>query len=338
MTILKIGRRIAFCTPFLASAALMLPAVAPAARTPVVKPPSASTGGALEVSGSSATLEGTVNPHGTESSCYFQYGTTVAYGEQTPTASVGAGTVPAKVSQAISGLQLGTTYHYRIVSVTSSGTIIAGADRVFTTKRIPLRLKIGKLLEPVVYGGRFTIEGALSGTGSGNDQVVLQSSPFPYLESFADISDPILANATGGFSFSLASPTQNTELRVSTLDVPPISSPPITVRVAVRVTLHARPTGRRGYVRLYGTVTPAIEGAPVSFQLMRPGLGPATAAGTVLKRGTAKVSRFSSLVYVRHGRGGAYRALVRVTNGKLVSGYSPTVLVHSAPMRARKAR
>jgi hypothetical protein len=343
----KAGWWVTLSAPILAvGVVLALPiasqAVPVAAHTsklaPVAMPPTASTGGASQVSGSSVTLAGTVNPHGAESSSYFQYGTTAAYGAQTPTAGVGNGTVQVKVTQSISGLEPGTTYHFRLVAVTSTGTIVDGPDRAFTTRKTPLKLKIAGLLESVVFGSRFTIEGVLTGTGAGDHQVVLQGSPFPYLASFTDISSPVTTNASGGFTISAVSPSLNTQLRVVTLETPLISSQVVAVRVALRVTLHLRPTGRRGYVRLYGTVTPAVVGAPVAFQLMRPGLPPVTAGGTVVRRGTSSVARFNSVVFIRHGRGGPYRAFVRVSNGKLVSGSSRAILIHSAPAPVRKRK
>jgi hypothetical protein len=319
-------------------ASLALSQAALASKPSTIKPPSVVTGAATQVSGAGVTLRGTVNPHGTETNCYFQYGTTAAYGAQTPTTAVGNGAAQVKVSQAISGLQLGTTYHYRMVAVTSAGTTLQGQDHTFATKKVPLRLKLAKPLGPVVYGSRLTIEGAASGTSAANRQVVLQSSPFPYLAPFADIAGPVVSNPAGGFAFSIAGLTQNTELRVATLETPPISSTTIAVRVAVRVTLRARPTRRKGYVRFYGTVTPAVVGAPVAFQLVKPGLGPISAGGAVVKRGSSGVARFNSVVFIRHGRGGPYRALVKVPNGKLVSGSSPAVTVRSAPAPARRGR
>jgi hypothetical protein len=317
---------------------LVAPSASLATKSPSLpKIPLAVTGAATQVSGSSATLTGSVNPRGSETTCYFQYGPTTAYGAQTPTATAGASASPTKVSQAISGLELGTTYHYRLVAVSAAGTA-DGQDHTFTTKKIPLKLKIAKLLGPVTYGKPFTIEGALGGTGATGRQVVLQSSPFPFIAAFAPIASPLATNSTGGFVFSVGGLTQNSELRVATLETPPLSSSIITVRVAVQVTLHMRPTGRRGYVRLYGTVTPAVAGAPVSFQLIRPGLSPVTVAGTVVKQGTRRVGRFSSLVFIRHGRGGSYQALVRVANGQLVSGSSSAILLRSAPAPVRKHR
>jgi hypothetical protein len=334
---LKIGQRIVFGMPFLASAALALPLASQAARpAPGPRAPAASTGGAAQISGSSATLEGTINPHGAEVSYYFQYGPTAVYGAQTPATPAGGGTMAVRVSQPVSGLQLGTTYHFRLVAVTSAGTTTAGQDRSFTTKKIPLKFTIGKLLGPVVFGNPVTIAGTLTGTGGGDRQVVLEGSPFPYLGIFTDIGAPQTTNAGGGFSFSFAGLSQNTRLRVATLDTPPISSSAVTVRVAVRVTLHMRSAGPQGLVRLYGTVTPSVVGAGVAFQLLRPGLGPATVGGTVVRKSAARVSRFSSTLFVRHGRGGSYRAFVKVANGKQVSGSSPTILIRSAPARARR--
>ena len=218
-----------------------------------------------------------------------------------------------------------------MVVVTTAGATIAGQDGILTTKKIPLKFTIGKLLGPVVFGSPVTIAGTLAGTGSGNREDRLVGSPFPYLGNFTDIGSPQLTNTAGGFSFSVADLSQNTQLRVATLDTPPISSATVIVHVAVRVTLHVRPAGRQGLVRLYGTVTPSVAGAEVAFQRVRPGFGPATVGGTVLRRGAASVSRFSSVLFIRHGRGGPYRAFVKVANGRQVSGSSATVLIHAAP-------
>jgi hypothetical protein len=161
---------------------------------------------------------------------------------------------------------------------------------------------------------------------------------FRSLGIFTDIGAPQTTNAAGGFSFSVPGLSQSTRLRVATLDTPPFASGPVTVLVAVRVTLHIRSAGRRGLVRLYGTVTPAVAGAGVAFQRLRPGFGPATVGGTAVRRGTAGVSRFSSVLFIRHGRGGSYRAYVKVADGMLASGASPTVLIHAAPASVRKGR
>jgi hypothetical protein len=338
---LALPTRIALALP--AGIALALPAsialALPLASQALVKPkaPRASTGSALHVNESTVALSATVSPGGQQTTCYFQYGTTTAYEAQTPTAAVGSGTVAVRVSQPITGLQPGTTYHYRIVASNATGTS-DGLDHTFTTKEIPLRFVITSTARVGSYGSPFALAGTLSGTSGANHQVILQASPFPYQSGFADIGAPQSTNAEGGFSLSVPSLSETTELRVRTLDPIPTYSPPVTVHAAVLVTLHVHPTKLKGYVRLYGTVTPAITGAPVVFQLIRPNLGPLGVSGTTTKRGTSHISRFSSVVFIPHGRGGSYRALVRMTNGRLASGYSRAVLLHSAPASVRRGR
>lgn len=94
--------------------------------------PSATTGGA-DVSGASATLSGSVNPNGVASSYYFEFGTTAAYGQQTPPRSAGSGSSAVSVSGSLSGLAENATYHYRLVAVGPNGAFAIGADRTFTT-------------------------------------------------------------------------------------------------------------------------------------------------------------------------------------------------------------
>jgi hypothetical protein len=330
-------RRTISSLPILVGVALALP-VASLAAKPIVgpKPPSASTGGTLQASYTSVTLDGTINPHGTETSYYFQYGPTVAYGAQTTPAAVGNGVAGVAVSQAISGLQLGTAYHYRVIAVSSVGTT-PGQDRIFTTKRLPLKFEIARTPRLDVFGSPLSFEGILTGTGGGNHQVVLQASPYPFLGSFSNLGSPQTTGAAGNFSFRVVGLSQNTQLRVVTLDTPSVYSPAVSVRVAARVTLRAHPTGRQGVVRLSGTVTPAEVGASVGFQLLRPGRAPTVVSGTVVRRGNAHVARFSSVVFIRHGQGGAYRAVVSVTDGRYAPGYSRPVTVHSAPAPVRPA-
>ena len=104
---------------------------------PGVVVPDVITGAASGVTPATATLNGTVNPDGVPvSSCGFEYGTTVAYGQtepctQTPAQIGGAGSsVP--VSANLTGLQPGSTYHYRLDAGNASGTN-KGQDQTLTT-------------------------------------------------------------------------------------------------------------------------------------------------------------------------------------------------------------
>jgi hypothetical protein len=104
---------------------------AAASGTPA--PPSATTGAATNVAQSSATVAGTVNPNGVTTAYYFQYGTSTSYGSSTPSTDAGSGTADAPVSANLTGLASTTTYHYRLVAVSSAGTTDAADQTLATT-------------------------------------------------------------------------------------------------------------------------------------------------------------------------------------------------------------
>jgi hypothetical protein len=64
----------------------------------------------------SATLQGGVYPNGRNTTYFWQYGTTTSYGQTTPSGSA-SGTAPVAVTNTITGLSPGTTYHYRLVAL-----------------------------------------------------------------------------------------------------------------------------------------------------------------------------------------------------------------------------
>jgi hypothetical protein len=298
---------------------------------------------------SSALLTGVVNPKGIPTSYYFQYGPSTLYGAQTPTVSVGAGTTGVKVGQSVAGLQRGVVYHYRIVGVYGQNQAVFGRDRSFAVPGSVLKFELAKAPR-VVIGTPFILTGTLSGLGGANHTVILQASPFPYLQPFTAIGVPGSTDAFGRFAFRVAHLSSSTQFRVITADPRPIYSRVLTVPAAVRVTLHVRSSGRPGLVRLYGRVTPAAVGAQVAFQLLkavRPGplqkseesetaTRYVTVFHTVVKKATRSYSHFSMVVKVK--RGGRYRALVKVRPGPVVSGYSKTVLLHAAPGKKKRAR
>src|SRR5439155_11583576 len=79
---------------------------------------------------------GSVNPNGQSTSYYFDFGTTTSYGTKTTTKNAGSGTKSNSVSDNVSGLAAGTTYHFRLVASNASGTTF-GSDQSFTTSGPP---------------------------------------------------------------------------------------------------------------------------------------------------------------------------------------------------------
>ena len=100
--------------------------------TKTVYSPSVATGSASEISLTSARLNGTVNPNGTETTVVFEYGTDTNYNFTTPETSAGPGNDYVAVSSAISGLNSNIAYHFRVKATNSAGTAY-GDDKSFTT-------------------------------------------------------------------------------------------------------------------------------------------------------------------------------------------------------------
>ena len=94
-------------------------------------PPVVTTNLATLIAGFSATLNGSVNPHGLTTTVYFQYGPTTSYGSTAPVQPQ-TGNTFRNISANIGGLGASTTYHFRIVAINSAGTRY-GSDRIFTT-------------------------------------------------------------------------------------------------------------------------------------------------------------------------------------------------------------
>jgi hypothetical protein len=301
----------------LASVGMAMCAPAQAATRPAV-----STGGAKEVSYASATLTGLLNPNGSDASYYFQYGPTRLYGGQTAIADAGAGTHRVSVRLPITGLQPLTQYHFRLVAVNALGAV-AGADETLLTTKVPLSLQILTSPNPVLFGGTVTVQGTLSGTGNANRAVVLQAITFPANLGFANVGNPELTTATGGFSFPIVGLLQATQFRVMTTTNPPVVSPVAFENVAVRVESHVARTNRAHFARFFGTVTPAVDGMHVGILRIVHGRG-VLVGGTVLRHRNASTSKFSRVVPVQRG---VYRVLVRVINGAQVSNYSQPLVI-----------
>jgi hypothetical protein len=86
----------------------------------------------------SATLNGSVNPEGAETTYEFEYGTTTSYGKKSESGKV---SITQKVSKTVSELAPSTTYHYRIVAKNSAGSATPGADKTFTTSSTLWKMK-----------------------------------------------------------------------------------------------------------------------------------------------------------------------------------------------------
>lgn len=95
--------------------------------------PVVTTNTATDIMATGATANGTVNPNDVLTSVSIEYGLTTAYGSfvfASPSSISGSGDVT--IGSIISGLEMSTTYHYRVVAVSSGGRT-NGDDQTFTT-------------------------------------------------------------------------------------------------------------------------------------------------------------------------------------------------------------
>ena len=292
----------------------MSPAIASAA------PPSANTAAPTDVTATTATLKGVVNPNKEETTYYFEYGTTTAYGSRTPD-QVATGNAGKDVEAKITGLSPGTVYHYRLVATNKDGSD-RGDDMTFTTTGAaytlppppgqgPNAVTISAVPTVVTFGRSTVIAGQVTGPKNGGVSVELQSNPYPYTAGFKSTGLATTTDATGKYSFTVK-PRKHTRYQVVAKASPPVTSPTVEVRVRLRAAFRANDyTARRGQlIKFSGFVKPTHVGRTVRLQRRRSNGTWRTIARTRTRRSTiAGRSTYSRRVRVY--RTAVYR--VRVT-------------------------
>jgi phosphodiesterase/alkaline phosphatase D-like protein len=104
-------------------------AVTPGAPLSITDSPS-------NVTPSSATLHGSVNPRGALTRAWFEWGTTAQLGNQTPPQTIQGGLPAQGINVVVSGLSPNTPFHFRVVAENGVGTT-HGQIRTFTTPDVP---------------------------------------------------------------------------------------------------------------------------------------------------------------------------------------------------------
>jgi hypothetical protein len=292
--------------------------------------PVVSTGAATSVTYQSASLTGTVNPKGSSTVYFFQIGTSAKYGGQSAPVGLAAGSTAVAATGPVGGLAPVTKYHYRLVAVSSAGTTLGG-DKTFTTPKIPLSVGITTVPNPVAAGGSLTVEGTVTGTGSGNREVVLQANPYPFTAGFQNVGNPVLTTATGGFAFNLLSLASTTQFRVVSIGAGQAISSPVTTEfvalgVTTRVSRHRTKPGSYT-IHFSGTVSPAETGASVGVQRLVGHTWELVKRATATA-GTGGTSAYSVTLHAHHG--GFYRVRVLPVEGGHVIGYGTAMLVRLA--------
>ena len=308
----------------LATAAAVLVLAAPAWA---VSAPSVTTGRATGVGPTTATLNGTVNPNGSGTTYFFQYGRTTHYSAGTQATSAGSGTRGVHASAAIGGLAGNTTYHYRLVAFNSRG-ITRGSDRTFKTPPIPTVAQIAVGPNPVVFGNTFIVAGHISGQPPlGGQRVALEANPFPYTGGFHQVGNTELTTSNGSYTFTIASAALTTQWRVVELDPPHAVTPVVTESVALDVPSLKVRHFSGGRLGIRGIVHPGVAGATV---LVERELGHGR-VHVVTRMRTVAVSPgkavFSHRFRLHHT--GVYRVVVLSNTGAYATGATgPFIIRH----------
>jgi hypothetical protein len=301
----------------LPTAVLGLLLAAPAA---LAAPPAPVTTDATAITPVGATLNGTVDPKGQETSAFFEYGKTTKYGTKTAPGSVGAGVGAVPVSTAVSGLKSNTTYHFRIVGTSKGGTEF-GKDKTFKTAS-PTSTPVFTP-NPVTFGQPVSVSGQIVGSDVAGAQVSLFGRPFPFTDPFTKFGNTVVADSQGNYLFVLSSALTTSQFEVRGNTHPPFTSTVQTLQVASKITFgvarHVR-KGRR--VRFHGFVQPAQDGIVVLIQKRRRDGTFSNFAHTTLRHSSSPAGLSTYSIRKRLRRSGNFRAVVQSAGGAVVPGVS----------------
>ncbi|WP_348270073.1 Ig-like domain repeat protein [Edaphobacter paludis] len=130
--------------------------------------PTAATVAASAITSSSATLNGTVNDGGANTTVTFDYGTTTGYGTivaATTGGTISAGSGSTAVSVDLTGLSPATIYHFRVVATAGSAVIYGSAAAFITDKATPT-ITAWPTASAIIYGAALSTSTLTGGTGS----------------------------------------------------------------------------------------------------------------------------------------------------------------------------
>ena len=124
--------------PIVLAAVVALSASAGAAAAVTTPAPSVTTGQVISVLPTSATVAGTVNPHGSSTKWYFEFGlsTNASFGSTSAIGTLSATADDDAVTATLSGLSPAASYHYRLVATSDGGTSYGGSG-IFNTSAAP---------------------------------------------------------------------------------------------------------------------------------------------------------------------------------------------------------
>ncbi|HET6865900.1 MAG TPA: fibronectin type III domain-containing protein, partial [Solirubrobacteraceae bacterium] len=287
-------------------------------KTPKPPAPVVVVRHATSVTQTSAILNGTVNPAGQATGYVFEYGTTTAYGAQTPTASAGSGTKATVVSATIGALAPNTTYHFRLAATSVNGTTFSH-DSSFKTVAVPAGVTLGAVPATITFGELTSLGGRVLPPRPSHVTVTLQSATGPS-GPWIDVANTTAASS-GAYSFARLAPSSNTYYR-ALADGATSATVRVSVRFRVGLVVGHRHPRRGSRVRFHGHVGPRHNGASALIQWLGPHGRWHTIRRARLRGARGGLSFYSVRVPIL--RSGRYRVIV-VPDPSHEAGRSRTV-------------
>jgi hypothetical protein len=101
----------------------------------VVGPPIVSNEKTLSVTETTAKVGFAIDPNGAATTYVIEYGPTTSYGKKTTPVEIGATPGPQSLTQTLTGLEPGKTYHFDVLATNSAAPKgVSGGDQSFTTE------------------------------------------------------------------------------------------------------------------------------------------------------------------------------------------------------------
>jgi len=166
------------------------------------------TNTATTVSGNGATLNGTVNANNSSTAVTFEYGLTAAYGTTvTATPSPVTGSINTTVTYVLSGLLPNTTYHFRVVGVSTGGTT-NGADLTFiTSTTAPI---VTTNAASVITATGATLNGTINANSASTAVTFEYGLTTAYGTTVTATPSPVTGSANTAVTYALSSLLPNT--------------------------------------------------------------------------------------------------------------------------------
>ncbi len=173
---------------------------------PAVPAPTVALQATTGVTATSATLNATVNPHGSATTYQFSYGTTACTTTEVPAtpAAVGSDSTSHVVTTAITGLSPATTYRVCVTATNAGGPVTTPAQ-TFTTSPAPPTAKVETGTASDIGQVAATLRGGIGANGNdvtyhfeyGVNTSYGTSTPDAQVSANADIL-PVSAEIAGG--------------------------------------------------------------------------------------------------------------------------------------------